>query len=88
MKKSVQVVEVENEGLLKLMDETITVMCMNYFYTGKLIGVNDTCILLGDPKIVYSTGDWSEKEWADAQSLPTDEHYVMLASIESFGILK
>lgn len=87
MKKSVQVVEVENEGLLKLMDETITVMC-NYFYTGKLIGVNDTCILLKDPKIVYETGPWNEKNWKDAQSLPCEEFYIQIAAIESFGVLK
>ena len=88
MKKSIQVTEVEGEGLEALFEETITVMCMNYFYTGKLIGVNDTCILLKDPKIVYETGKWSDASWADAQALPCDEYYIQLSSIESFGVLK
>ena len=49
MKKLVQ--ETEGEGLVKLLGETVIVMCMNYFYNGKLVGVNDTCILLHDPKL-------------------------------------
>jgi len=88
MKKSVQVVEVENEGLVKLMDEVITLMCMNYFYTGKLIGVNETCVLIQNPKIIYETGKWSDGEWADAQELPCEEFYISINSIESFGVLK
>lgn len=88
MKKSIQVVEVENEGLLKLMDEVITVMCMNYFYTGKLIGVNDSCILLENPKIIYETGSWSNDKWSDAQDLPCKDYYIQISSIESFGVLK
>ena len=88
MKKSIQVVEVEDEGFLALMNETITVMCMNYFYTGKLIGVNETCILLESPRIIYETGAWGTKNWDDAQSLPAKEYYIQISAIESFGILK
>ena len=87
MKKSVQVVEVENEGFLALMDEVITVFCMNYIYTGKLIGVNDSCILLDNPSIVYETGSFTEKKWKDAQSMP-NQFYIQLSSVESFGLLK
>jgi hypothetical protein len=48
MMKSVtqKVVEVEGEGFLALMDQRITAFCMNYIYTGKLTGVNATCIRL------------------------------------------
>ena len=87
MKKSVQLIEVENEGLLALIDETITIFCMNYIYTGKLIGVNDTCVLLQNPHIVYETGAFSSSEWKDAQKLPNDL-YVHVSAIESFGIVK
>jgi len=87
MKKIVEVVEVSDEGLEGLLGETVTLFCMNYFYTGKLVGVNATCVRLDDPKIVYETGEWSSKDWADAQSLP-GSLYVQCSSIESFGVMK
>ena len=82
-----KIVEVSDEGLEGLMGETVTLMCMNYFYTGKLVGVNDTCVKLDDPKIVYETGEWSSKDWKDAQSLP-GSIYVQVAAIEAFGLMK
>ncbi len=87
MKKLVEVTEVEGEGLMALMGQTVTIMCMNYFYTGKLIGVNDKFIKLENPSIVYDTGPFTNKTWQDAQRLPND-WYVQVCSIESFGILK
>ena len=86
MKKLREVVEVENEGLYALLGKRVTVFC-NYFYAGTLAGVNDTCILLEDASIVYSTGDWSEKKYADEQKLP-GSIYVQTAAIEAFGELK
>ena len=88
MKKPIQLIEDDNEGLLLLMNEKVTLLCMNYFYTGKLIGVNDTCVKLEEPAIVYSTGDWSDKEYSDVQSLPCKELYVQTAGIEAFGVMK
>ena len=85
MKKLIE--DVENEGLLSLIGEVVTLFCMNYFYTGKLIGVNETCVLLKDPSIVYETGSFADKTWKDAQKLPNDI-YVMINSIESFGVIK
>jgi len=82
-----KIVEVENEGLMGLIGETVTLLCMSYFYTGKLEGVNETCVLLSDPKIIYETGAWDKKDWTDAQSLP-GPLYVQVSAIESFGILK
>ena len=81
------VTEVEGEGLVKLLGETVTVFCASYIYTGKLSGVNDTCILLDDAKIVYETGPFDEKNWKDAQALP-GSWYIRLGMIESFGVLK
>jgi len=83
-----QYVEVAKQGLEVLLGETVTLLCMNYFYTGKLVWVNQTFVKLEDPKIVYETGDWASKDWSDAQCLPTKHHYVMVSSIESFGVLK
>ena len=82
-----KIVEVSDEGFEGLLGEKVTLFCMNYFYTGKLVGVNNTCVKLEDPQIVYETGDWSSKGWQDAQSLPGDL-YVQCAAIESFGVMK
>ena len=82
-----KIVEVSEEGFEGLMGEVVTLFCVNYFYTGKLIGVNDTCVLLESPQIVYETGEWSSKAWKDAQSLP-GSLYVQTAAIEAFGVMK
>lgn len=89
MKKLAKVVEVESEGLIALLEAeaTVTLFCLNYIYTGKLVGVNTTCVLLENPKIVYETGSFSDKSWKDAQALP-NQLYVQISAIESFGIVK
>ena len=81
------ITEVENEGLVKLLGERVTLFCANYIYTGKLVGVNESCVLLEDAAIVYETGPLTDKAWKDAQSLPR-AWYVQTAFIESFGLLK
>ncbi len=87
MKKIVNVTEVEGEGLLKLMGERVTLFCCRYIYTGKLTGVNATCVLLEDAAIVYETGELTSAAWKDAQRLP-GHWYVQQSAIESFGVLK
>ena len=52
MKKVVNVVEVEGEGLVKLMGENVMLFCLNYIYSGKLVGVNEKDVLLEDASIV------------------------------------
>lgn len=79
--------EVEGEGLESLLSQNITLFCGVYIYTGKLVGVNETCVKLENAKIVYETGAFTSSDWKDAQLLP-HEWYVTLQSIESFGILK
>ena len=70
-----------------LLGQNVTLFCMNYIYTGKLVGVNDTCVLIKDPKIVYETGSFSDSEWQDAQGLPHDL-YIQICSVEAFGVVK
>lgn len=83
-----KIIEVEEgEGLDGLLGQRITLFCMNYIYTGKLVGVNDTCVRLDEPAIVYETGSFSDKEWKDAQRLPHPV-YVMLSAVEAYGVLK
>ena len=84
MKKLIEVQEVEGEGLVKLMGEQVMLFCVNYIYTGKLIGVNEAYVLLENPSIVYETGPFGDKKFKDAQALPF-EHYVQISAIESFG---
>lgn len=83
-----KLIEVTDEGLEGLLGQKVTLLCMNYFYTGELTGVNDKFVQLSKPSIVYETGEWSSKDWKDAQKLPCDVLYVSTASIESFGVLK
>ncbi len=83
MKKLVSVTEVEGEGIIAMLGEEIILLCANYFYSGKLVGVNETCVRLDGAKIVYETGEWSSKSWKDAQVIG-DAHYVMQSAIESF----
>jgi hypothetical protein len=85
MKKLKEVIEVENEGLIKLLGEEVLLMCSNYFYHGKLTGVNTDCVQLENASIVYETGAFSDKGFSDIQSLHIEEFYVQKASIESFG---
>lgn len=40
MKVMQEVVEVSGEGLEALMGKKVTLFCANYFYSGKLVGVN------------------------------------------------
>ena len=85
MRKIVE--EISGEGLEKLLGERVTLFCLNYIYTGKLMGVNTSCVLLEDAAIVYETGELTSKGWKDAQKLP-NAWYVQLCCIESFGVLK
>lgn len=82
-----KLVEVSEEGFEGLLGEVVTLFCINYIYTGKLTGVNERFVLLETPSIVYETGAFTEKVWKDAQALP-HSIYVMIGSIEAFGVVK
>jgi len=81
----VLVTENEKEGLLSLIGQQVTLMCANYFYTGKLVGINKTCVKLEDPAIVYETGEWTLAKYKDCQKMNVQYWYVRLSAIESFG---
>ncbi len=87
MKKLVEVQEVEGEGLLALLGQRVTLFCLNYIYTGELVGVNTLDILLKNAAIVYETGAFADKVWKDAQTL-SNELYVRTSAIESYTVLK
>ena len=83
MKKIVNVVEVEGEGLQSLLGEKVILFCMNYFYAGTLTGVNSDCVLLENAGIVYETGSFSDKTWKDFQVI--GDVYVRISAIEAFS---
>ncbi len=85
MKQLVQVQEIDGEGLAHLLGERVLLICAGYFYEGKLVGVNTSFVKLEDAGIVYSTGDWKDKSYADLQKLHCKQWYVQLGLIESFG---
>lgn len=76
----------EGSGLEALLGEKVALWCECYIYADKLIGVNDTCVMLGDAGIVYETGPLSEAGFKDFQPLPSP-WYVQTSKIESFGVM-
>lgn len=88
MKKLKEVIEVENSGLMSLLGKDVLICTAGYFYKGTLTGVNDTCVELTNPSIVYETGPWSDKVYKNEQKLHTDIWFVSTGLIESFGISK
>lgn len=80
----VKVVEVENEGFISLLGQQVEIRCNVYIYTGKLVGVNDTCVKLDNAAIVYDTGPHDAKTYTDAQKIG-DGQYIQLGLVESFG---
>ncbi len=79
----VLVKETDQEGLLALMGKKITLYCVNYIYTGKLVGVNTDVIKLDAAEIVYETGPHSDKSWSSSESFPNPV-YIRLSAIEMF----
>jgi hypothetical protein len=79
--------ENDQEGLMSLIGQRITLFCMNYIYTGDLNGVNETQVKLDNPAIVYETGEFSSASWKDAQKLP-NTIYVRLSAVEAYGVVK
>lgn len=88
MKILQEVVEVSGEGLECLIGKRVTLFCANYFYVGKLVGVNTTCVKLENAAIIYETGAFTDTKYKDEQPLGAKEFYVQTNAIESFGVLK
>lgn len=86
MTKLVETIQVDNEGLLALLGQRVLLMCSNYFYLGKLIGVNTDCVLLEDAAIVYETGKWATPAYTNSETIGAKQWYVSRSAIESFGL--
>jgi hypothetical protein len=82
------ITETEDDGFSNMMGEKVTLLCANYFYTGKLVGVNADFVELEDPAIVYETGEWTATQYADVQALGCKTLRVRVAAIEAYGTIK
>ena len=81
-------IETKNEGLESLIGKKVILFCANYFYTGKLVGVNKTVVKLEDAAIVYETGPFTDSKYKDEQRIGNGDHYVRIPAIESFGLAR
>jgi hypothetical protein len=75
--------EVENEGWLALIGKKVFIQAGNYFYVGKLVGVNGSLVKLTDASLVFETGNYGDKTWKTAQKLPNDI-YINTNWVEAF----
>ena len=67
--------------------QPVTFFCMNYFYNGKITGVNGDTIVIEGARLVYETGKFDTSSFADAQLIGAPQWFITKGSIESFGIL-
>lgn len=79
------VTEVTGEGLEKFLGEHVMLFAERYIYAGVLAGMNETCVLLTEARIVYETGAFDTPGYNDAQEIGGGEWYVQIEKIESFG---
>ena len=83
-----KIVKVSSEGFEALLGKKVIIYSCRYIYVGKLVGVNNTCILLEDAKFIYSTGPYRKdiKKWESSENCWNDSWYIQTSSIESFGL--
>ena len=86
MKRIVE--DADAQGMEAFLGEKIFLLCANYFYAGKLVGVNESFVELEEAAIVYETGDWAASTYADSQRLPGKTWRVQLGAVESYGMGK
>ena len=68
-----------------LVGEVVTLVCVNYIYTGYLEEVSEYCARLNPAFVVYQTGEHDvRKPWLDKRPFP-GEWFVALDALESFG---
>lgn len=86
MKRVVNVVESEGDGLESLLNEYVQLWCLNYIYAGKLIGVNKDDVVLSGAVVVYETGGLKDARFKDAQPVGVEELFIRTTCIESYSL--
>ena len=84
--KPISTMEVQEDGLLKLLGEQVQLWCLNYIYAGKLIEVNKEDVVLEDAVVVYETGNMKDKQFKLAESTADKELFIRTAAIESYSL--
>ena len=73
-------------GIATFRGKSITLYCLNYIYTGKVVEVTSEEVDLAGAAIVYETGELKAPKFLDAQELPGPEnHFVRISAVESYG---
>ena len=65
--KKQKVIEVKGDGLESLLGEHVQLWCLNYIYSGKLVGVNTNDVVLTEAVVVYETGKMTDKQFKFAE---------------------
>jgi len=78
--------EVDKDGIESLLGEMVQLWCINYIYSGKLIGVNTNDVVLENAVVVYETGKMTDKVFKFAEPVAAKEHFVRTATIESYSL--
>lgn len=86
MKRIVEVVETKNDGLESLLGQYVQLWCLNYIYSGKLVGVNQHDVVLVEAVVVYETGKMTNKQFKFAEPVASGELFVRTAAIESYTL--
>ncbi len=73
----------EDDGFASYLGKRLIVQCMNYNYSGKLVGVNGSCLKFDDAGIVFETGPLTAAAFKDFQKTPKPL-YVQTAHIEAW----
>lgn len=85
LKKS-KPIEVSGDGLESLLGEVVQLWCLNYIYSGKLVGVNTNDVVLEDAVVVYETGKLTDKQFKVIERVSSKELFVRTAAIESYTL--
>lgn len=79
---TVPVIEVPNQGYIRMVGQTVIFWCSNFIVHGVLSGVNDDVVEISDPSIVYETGDFKSKTLKDRQSIGVPYLLISKSAIE------
>ena len=74
----------EEDGLIVLLGKTVLIQCLNYNYTGKLVGVNTNDIKLEDAKVVFETGPYTSPNMKNAEFTHKKVAFIRTSAIESY----
>src|SRR3990167_7470274 len=86
LKKTHPIIQETADGLEKLLGEMFQLWCLNYIYSGKLVGVNTNDVVLEDAVVVYETGKMTDKQFKFAEPVASKELFIRTAAIESYSL--